>query len=75
MRTNIALYQALVSIDISEERAKAAVDALEGDMLNQLATKSDIQTLKAELELKLTIRMGVMLSVAVGVIITAIRFM
>lgn len=71
MRTNIALYQALVSIDISEERAKAVVDALEADMTSHLATKMDLR----ELELKLTIRMGVMLSVAVGVIITAIRFM
>lgn len=47
------------------------VDALEADMTSHLATKMDLR----ELELKLTIRMGVMLSVAVGVIITAIRFM
>lgn len=44
-------------------------------MLNQLATKADLQTLKSELELRLTIRTGVMLSAAVGVIIAAIRFM
>ncbi|MGI6407665.1 MAG: hypothetical protein ACOX0Y_03010 [Thiopseudomonas sp.] len=71
MRTNIALYQALVSIDISEERAQAVIDALEADMLNQLATKADLNSL----ELRLTIRMGVMFSAAVGVIIAAMRFM
>lgn len=71
MKMNIALYQALVSINISEERAKAVVDALEADMTSHLATKMDLR----ELELKLTIRMGVMLSAAVGVIIAAMRFM
>lgn len=71
MKMNIALYQALVSIDISEDRAKAVVDALEADMTSHLATKMDLR----ELELKLTIRMGVMLSASVGVIIAAMRFM
>lgn len=71
MKTNIALYQALISIDISEDRAKAVIEALEADMTTQLATKIDLR----ELELKLTLRMGVMLSVAVGVIVAAIRFM
>ena len=71
MKMNIALYQALVSINISEDRAKAVVDALEADMTSHLATKMDLR----ELELKLTIRMGVMLSAAVGVIIAAMRFM
>jgi len=78
MKASLALYQALRSIDVEESKATAVIDALESDMQNVLATKSDIAQLKAELlavELKLTIRMGVMLSAAVGVMLTALRYM
>ncbi len=44
-------------------------------MLNQLATKADLKAELNALELRLTIRMGVMLSAAVGIIIAAMRFM
>lgn len=67
MRSGLALYQALRSIDVSEDKATAVVDALETEMQTQLATKADLAQLKSELELKLTIRMGVML--------TAFKFM
>ncbi|AKF53297.1 MULTISPECIES: hypothetical protein [Pseudomonas] len=75
MKSSIALYQALISIDVPEDRAAAVVDALESDMQTQLATKADIDTLESRLELKLTIRMAVMLTAAVGVMLTAFRFM
>ncbi len=78
MKASLALYQALRSINVEESKATAVIDALESDMQNVLATKSDIAQLKAELlavELKLTIRMGVMLSAAVGVMLTALRYM
>lgn len=75
MRSGLALYQALPSIDVSEDKATAVVDALETEMQTQLATKADLAQLKSELELKLTIRMGVMLSAAVGVMLTAFKFM
>ncbi|KTS78238.1 MULTISPECIES: hypothetical protein [Pseudomonas] len=75
MRSGLALYQALRSIDVSEDKATAVVDALETEMQTQLATKADLAQLKSELELKLTIRMGVMLSAAVGVMLTAFKFM
>lgn len=71
MKASLALYQALRSIDVEESKATAVIDALESDMQNTLATKSDI----AELELRLTIRMGVIVSAAVGVILAALRFM
>uniref|UniRef100_UPI00249B2BEF hypothetical protein n=1 Tax=Pseudomonas sp. PS01302 TaxID=2991438 RepID=UPI00249B2BEF len=52
------------------------------DMLSRLATKADLTALAAEfkseisqLEVKLTIRMGVMLSAAVGVMIAAMKLM
>lgn len=75
MRSGLALYQALRSIDVAEDKATAVVDALETEMQTQLATKADLAQLKSELELKLTIRMGVMLSAAVGVMLTAFKFM
>ncbi|MDC6489688.1 hypothetical protein [Pseudomonas syringae] len=75
MKSSLALYQALISIDVPEDRATAVVDALESDMQPQLATKADIDNLESRLELKLTIRMAVMLTAAVGVMLTAFRFM
>ncbi|RMU01255.1 hypothetical protein ALP36_03432, partial [Pseudomonas syringae pv. coriandricola] len=71
MKSSIALYQALISIDVEETRAAAVVDALESDMQTQLATKADLD----KLELKLSIRMALMLTAAVGVMLTAFRFM
>ncbi|QIQ70797.1 MULTISPECIES: hypothetical protein [Pseudomonas syringae group] len=71
MKSSIALYQALISIDVEETRAAAVVDALESDMQTQLATKADLD----KLELKLSIRMALMLTAAVGVMLTALRFM
>ncbi|MCK9749758.1 hypothetical protein LT699_24535 [Pseudomonas syringae pv. syringae] len=62
-------------MDVPEDRATAVVDALESDMQTQLATKADIDNLESRLELKLTIRMAVMLTAAVGVMLTAFRFM
>lgn len=78
MKTELALYQALISINVSEQKANAVIDALETDMLTLLATKADVTALRAEiaqLEVKLTIRMGVMLSAAVGVLIASMKFM
>ncbi|MCK9238198.1 MAG: hypothetical protein M0Q29_00300 [Thiopseudomonas sp.] len=53
MQTSFELYRALVSINVTEDRAKAVVVALEADMTNHLATKTDIMVLKADImELK-----------------------
>lgn len=89
MRSSFALYQALRSINVTEDKATAVVDALESDMQTQLATKADLADIKADIaklqattkadfaqnELKLTIRMGVMISAAVGIMLTAMKFM
>ncbi|RMU31837.1 hypothetical protein ALP31_02304 [Pseudomonas amygdali pv. morsprunorum] len=61
----------MISIDVEETRAAAVVDALESDMQTQLATKADLD----KLELKLSIRMALMLTAAVGIMLTAFRFM
>ncbi|MGF7239673.1 hypothetical protein ABIC11_000078 [Pseudomonas oryzihabitans] len=78
MKSSFALYQALIAINVPDDKATAVIDALESDMQNQLATKADLADIKAELaqlELKLTIRMGVMLSAAVGILLASMKFM
>ncbi|EGH31623.1 hypothetical protein PSYJA_22663 [Pseudomonas syringae pv. japonica str. M301072] len=47
MKSSIALYQALISIDVPEDRAAAVVDALESDMQTQLANKKPTSTLSS----------------------------
>ena len=86
MKTELALYQALISINVPEQKANAVIEALESDMFSRLATKADIAVLRTDLlaelktdisqfELKLTIRMGLMLSATAGVMLAAIKLM
>ncbi len=44
-----SLYDALVSINVPNDKARAVVDAMERDMATTLATKSDLQLLRSEL--------------------------
>jgi hypothetical protein len=44
-----SLYDALVSINVPNDKARAVVDAMERDMLSTLATKADLQLLRQEL--------------------------
>lgn len=69
MKTELALYQALISINVPEQKANAVIEALEADMLSRLATKADLH----QMEIKLTLRMGLMLSVTAGIMLTAIK--
>jgi hypothetical protein len=58
--------------------ARAHAFALDDALKDSVATKADIRELEAkmrELELWMTVKFGGMLFVAVGVILTAIRFM
>ena len=41
-----SLYDALVSINVPNDRARAVVDAMERDLMDRLATKSDLQHLR-----------------------------
>lgn len=82
MKTELALYQALIAINIPEQKVNAVIDALEAEMHSLLATKADVTAAVAEfksdiaqLEVKLTVRMGLMLSAAVGVMLTAMKAM
>ena len=44
-----SLYDALVSIHVPNDKARAVVDAMERDMGTTIATKADLQMLRQEL--------------------------
>mgnify|MGYP006283805121 CR=1 FL=1 len=81
------LYDALVSIQVPADKARAVVDAMERDMGTQLATKTDLHMLRQELhqeialvrkdlqllESRLTVRLGSIMVVGIGVLFAALR--
>lgn len=82
-----SLYDALVSINVPTDKARAVVDAMERDMGTTLATKQDLQMLKQamegrfalvdqkfeNLELKLFLKLGSLIAAGVGLTIGALR--
>lgn len=93
-----SLYDALVSINVPNDKARAVVDVMERDMCTTLATKSDLLLLRQEIDnkftllsrdidslristgkdlealrLAMTVRLGSIVMVGVGVILAAIR--
>jgi hypothetical protein len=93
-----SLYDALVSINVPNDKARAVVDAMERDMGTTLATKSDLLLLRQEIDNKfallsrdieslristgkdfealrlgMTVRLGSIVMVGVGVILAALR--
>ena len=76
MSFELTLYDALLSIDVPAEKARAVIDALEHDMGSTLATKQDIRLLEQKLELlqsTMTIRLGSILVVAMGLLFAALK--
>lgn len=81
------LYDALVSINVPNDKARAVVDAMERDMGTTLATKTDLFLLKQDLALlrqdvdhnlellrsSMTIRLGSMLFVGLGLLFAALK--
>ena len=47
-----SLYDALVSIHVPNDKARAVVDAMERDMGTTIATKADLQLLRQEMATK-----------------------
>jgi hypothetical protein len=41
-----SLYDALVSIKVPDEKAKAVIDAMEREMMDKLATKADLASVR-----------------------------
>ena len=82
-----SLYDALVSINVPSDKARAVVDAMERDMGTTLATKQDLEMLRREmnhrfalvdqkidtLELRMTVKLGSMMVVGFGLMIAATR--
>jgi hypothetical protein len=48
MKTELALYQALVAINVPELKATAVIEALESDLFALLATKGDLAALRTD---------------------------
>ena len=83
MSFEFTLYEALLSIDVPADKARAVIDALEHDMGSTLATKQDILLLKQDIVLvkqelerridSMTIRLGSILVVALGLLFAALK--
>ena len=50
-----SLYDALVSINVPTDKARAVVDAMERDMGTTLATKQDLEFLRRDMENRFTL--------------------
>jgi len=87
MSFQLSLYDALVSIEVPADKARAVIDALERDMGSTLATKQDVLLLKQEItnlkenvarELELlrssmTVRLGSIQVVTAGLLFAALK--
>ena len=91
-----SLYDALVSINVPNDRARAVVDVMERDMGTTIATKSDLQLLRLDMATKsdvvdlrhevalvrknlellstmMTVRLGSMLMLGLGLLFAALK--
>jgi hypothetical protein len=71
-----SLYDALVAINVPNDKARAVVEAMERDMLSKLATKQDLQLLQARIETlvaRQTVGFGSIAVICVGALYTLLR--
>jgi len=87
MSFQFSLYDALVSVDVPPDKARAVIDALESDMGATLATKADVRLLQRgidqlrkdverDLELlrsSMTVRLGSIQVVTAGLLFAALK--
>ncbi len=76
MQFSIPLYDALIGVNVTPEKAKAVVEAFEkerNDMISTLVTKEDLRTQLALLESRMTIKLGAMLFTAVGLAVALFK--
>lgn len=79
MKNRLAVYKALKAINVPEQRIEAVIQAMDSDMhLSTVGTSdSDFAQLRAELSrfrVSLIVDIGVMLSLAVGILFAGIAF-
>jgi hypothetical protein len=58
---------------VSQEQAEAHAEAVRDFVMGELVTKSDLQAAMDTLSLRLTLRLGVMLATAVGILAVIIK--
>jgi hypothetical protein len=71
-----SLYDALVAINVPNDKARAVVEAMERDMLSKLATRQDLQLLQARIETlvaRQTAGIGSIAVISVGVLYTLLK--
>jgi len=71
-----SLYDALVSINIPPDRARAVVDAMERDMESKIASKTDLKLLQARMEVLIarqTVGIGSIAVAAIGILYTLLK--
>ncbi|MEP7311510.1 MAG: hypothetical protein ABI859_02915 [Pseudomonadota bacterium] len=64
------MYDALISINVPNDKARAVVDAMERDMGNALATKTDLQLLRKDIELfesRIVVKLGLVMTALFGI--------
>jgi len=74
----LAYVKKLKTVGFTEEQAEVQAEALAEIVNEHLATKEDISLLRRdikELEMRLTIRLGAMLTVAIAVIATLVKLL
>ena len=83
MSFQFTLYDALLSIDVPADKARAVIDGLEHDMGSTLATRQDILLLQQDILLlkqqlehridSMAIQLGSILVVALGLLFAALK--
>jgi hypothetical protein len=64
----------LQQVGFSKDQAETSVGILVDIMEEKLATKEDLQILKAELKADLTVRMGTMLAASIAILTALLKF-
>jgi F0F1-type ATP synthase assembly protein I len=74
------LYDALISINVPSDKARAVVDAMERDMMDKLATKADLRHAQEvltrdiqNLSNAMTIKLGTISGVWAGVLFALLK--
>jgi hypothetical protein len=73
----LSLYDALVSLNVPGNKARAVVEAMEREMSATLATKADLELLRKDVELMaatLTIRLGSLMVVGMSLLFAALKY-
>ena len=73
-----AYIKKLEAVGFTEEQAEVQAETLAGLINEQLATKQDIELIRRdmkELEMRLTIRLGVMMAASIAIVATLVKLL